>query len=63
MTQLMRRNCKVQAVHDVLPVHAFLPGLRLKLLPDRLPVHVFVQGALLSASDLDIIPDPDKLRI
>ena len=37
--------------------------LRLKLLPDRLPVHVFVQRAFFGAADLDIIPDPDKLRI
>ena len=63
VTQLMRRYCEVQAVHDIFPVYAFLPRLRLKLLSDRLSVHVFVQCAFFGAADLDIIPDPDKLRI
>ena len=32
VTQLMRRYCEVQAVHDIFPIYAFLPRLRLKLL-------------------------------
>ena len=27
------------------------------------PVHVFIQRSLLCAADLNIVPDPDKLRV
>ena len=63
VTQLMRRDLEVQAVNDVLAVHASLARFRLKLLLDRLPIHVLVQRPFLRTTDPDIVPDPVELRV
>ena len=61
--QLVRCDLKIQAVNDILPIHALLSGFRLELLLDSLTVHVFIESTLMRATNSDIVPNPIELRV
>lgn len=42
--QLVQCDHRIQAVNDILPIHALLSGFRLELLLDSLTVHVFIES-------------------
>ena len=63
MPQQVRCYRKIDGVDYTRLVPALLPELQSDLLLDGLSVHVFVERPFSSAADLDIVPDPDELRI
>ena len=63
VAQQVRCYREIDGVNYTRLVPALLPELQSDFLLDGLSVHVFIKRPFPGAADLDVIPDPDELRI
>ena len=63
VAQQVRCYREIDGINNTRLVPALLTELQIDLLLNGLSVHVFVERPFSRAADLDIVPDPDELRI